>query len=155
MKNIINGLIIIVLLISCEKENVTVNTFEIEYSVMSGWVDYNYSAHISNNGVLIVTEEFNTYDYFREDNFTLTIKELDLIREQLKALTEIDIINEYGFGVNKPTDQPVTKLSYITNCKTDSTRIYYPDANELPDNLELFLSTIELVVFDNDTLKNY
>jgi len=156
IKSIISELIIFVFIVSCEKENEKkfIDTFEVEYSVGSSWVDYNYSAHINNNGFLNVTEEHGLNNYYRENTFNLTVQELDLIKEKLENLTEINVNSKYGFIENKPTDLPTTKILYKTNFKIDSTCIYCPKENELPNDLTLFLSAIEKIIFDNDTLSN-
>jgi hypothetical protein len=155
-KGIISGLVILVFTVSCQKENENrfIDNFEIEYSVRSTWVDYNYSAHIDNNGSLFVTEEYGLINYNRENTYNLTGQDLDLIKEKLANLTEIKLKTRYGFGINKPTDLPIKKLLYKTNHKADSTWIYYPNENELPNNLALFLSTIIEIISENDTLSN-
>lgn len=154
MRNIILGLLLFVFLVSCGKEYKSIDTFKIEYSESSGWVGYNYSVIIENCGFLYVTSEHSLLDYYRESTFNLDVQEIEMIREKLKRLTEIDLKQKYGFGANKPNDLPVTEISYTTNFNSDSTIIYYPEENELPDELDLFLYTIRKIVFEKDTLKN-
>ncbi len=154
MRNIFLSLLLVVFIFSCEKEYTSIDAFEIEYSRTSGWVGYNYSAIIDNCGFLYVTSEHLLLDYYRESTFNLDDQELEIIREKLKSLTEIDLKQEYGFGADKPTDLPVTAISYTTNFNSDSTIIYYPEENELPDDLDLFLYTIRNIIFEKDTLKN-
>jgi hypothetical protein len=154
MRNIILSLLFIVFIFSCEKEYKSIDAFKIEYSRTSGWVGYNYSVIIENCGFLYVTEEHSLVDYYRESTFNLDVQELEIIREKLKPLTEIDLKQKYGFGADKPTDLPVTAISYTTIFNSDSTIIYYPEENELPDEMDLFLHTISQIIFEKDTLKN-
>ena len=147
-------LLLIVFIVSCEKEYKSIDSFRIEYCRSSSWVGYNYSVIIENYGSLYVTEEHLLRDYYRESTFNLDTQELEIIRENLKPLTEIDLLQKYGFGNDKPYDLPTTQLSYKTNLNSDSTIIYYPEDNELPDELNLFLYTIHQIIFEKDTLKN-
>jgi len=154
MRIIFLNLLLIVFLFSCEKEYKSIDDFKIEYSRTSGWVGYNYSVIIENYGFLYVIEEHLLREYYRESTFNLDSQELAIIRETLKPLTEIDLKQKYGFGADKPTDLPVTAISYTTNFNSDSTIIYYPEENELPDELGSFLYTIRQIIFEKDTLKN-
>ena len=99
-------------------------------------------------------EEHSLNDYYRENTYGLDGQELEKIRGKLYSLTEIYLAQKYGFGDDKPTDLPVTAISYNTNLNSDSTIIYYPEENELPDELDLFLNTIVQIILEKDTLKN-
>ncbi len=101
-----------------------------------------------------IIEEHQLLNYNRESTYNITLQELELIRKELVYLTEIDLNSSYGFGTDKPTDLPLNKVQYTTSFKTDSTLIYYPDENELPAKLDLFLTTINQIISDTDTLKN-
>lgn len=153
MKKIVFVLIIVIFTISCEKENRPIDTFEIEYSIESSWVGYKYSTVILSNGFLNVTEVHDLNSYNRENTFNIDINEIELIKERFKPLTEVNLKPTYGFGANKPTDLPVTKLLYKTNFNTDSTFIYHPEENELPNALDLFLITVRQIINENDTLQ--
>jgi len=154
MRNKFLGLLFFVLLVSCEKEYKSIDDFKIEYSRISGWVGYNYSVIIENYGFLYVIEEHLLREYYRESTFNLDSQEREIIRETLKPLTEIDLKQKYGYGADKPTDLPVTAISYTTNFNSDSTIIYYPEEYELPDELDLFLNTIQQIILEKDTLRN-
>lgn len=140
MKNIL-WVLISILLISCEKSTDprTVKTFEVEYNVGSSWVGYDYSVHIGNDGLMKVTETHLLNNFYKENTYNLTNQEVEKIREALENLTTVKLSSVYGFGVNAPLDLPTTKVSYKTSFKADSTSIYFPEKNELPKELELFL----------------
>jgi len=73
----------------------------------------------------------------------------------LNNLISIKLANEYGFGNdNAPTDFLTRKIKYKAEIKTDSTYLYLPTDNELPDELDSFLRAIENVLLENDTIKN-
>jgi len=154
MRNISLLLFLFFILTSCEKEFNSFDTFRVEYSKTSAWVGYNYSVIINNCGYIDVTEEHSIMDYYRESTFKLEVNEVKVIEEELQQLTEIDLLQKYGFGEDKPYDLPVTRILYKTNFNSDSTIIYYPEENELPDELDSFLHTIQQIILETDTLRN-
>jgi hypothetical protein len=150
-KFLILGFILAIAVIGCK--NVTEDTktpdpFSISYLVGSSWTDYSYKATINQNGLLRVT--FNN----RVSNYRITNSELASIKEKLDDISLVNIQDRYGFGAGKPFDLPVKVLQYNTNSKTDSTVIYFPDENELPIELNLFLSAINKLILDNDSMIN-
>ena len=148
MRQISLSLLLFFILTSCEKEFNSIDTFRIEYAKTSAWVGYSYSVVICNCGILNVTEVNTITDYYRESTFSLEINELELIEMELLQITEIDIMHKYGFGDDKPHDLPVTRLLYNTNRNSDSTLIYYPEKNELPNELDSFLNTIHQIILE-------
>jgi hypothetical protein len=79
---------------------------------------------------------------------------MSLIKENLENLLSIDISDKYGFHDNAANDSPTTKMKYVTTNKSDSTYLYYPNENELPDKLEIFMQVIYETISKTDTLKN-
>jgi len=158
MRNILLGLTILFFTVSCENvnenENKLVTTFEVKYTIGSSWVDYDYTATIESDGSLFVTEKWGLDDYYRESSYDITVQEIDLIREKLGNLTDETLNATYGFGEDRPYDLPVTIISYRTSFNSDTTCIYFPSENELPKDLEVFLSTISQIVQSHDTLDN-
>ena len=154
MRQISLLLLLFFILTSCEKEFNSFDSFQIEYSKTSAWVGYSYSVVICNCGFLDVKEVNSITDYYRESTFRLEINDLELIEKELQQIAKIDFMQKYGFGDDKPYDLPVTRLLYNTNRNSDSTLIYYPEENELPDELDSFLNTIQQIILETDTLRN-
>lgn len=147
-------LLLFVVLTSCEKKYDSIDTFRVEYSKISAWVGYSYSIIIDNSGFLDVTEVNSIMDYYRESTFKLLINDLELVEKEIQQIADIDVMQKYGFGDDKPYDLPVTRLLYNTNLNSDSTLIYYPEENELPNELVSFLNTIQQIILETDTLRN-
>jgi hypothetical protein len=150
------GLILLLGLIGCRNENEfrNVDTFSIVYSRGSSWVDYYYKVKIERNGTMQIIEHHGLSSLNRQSNYNISENDIALIKEKLANLATINIDDKYGFGENKPTDLPVTLIQYETDFKSDSTAIYFPDKAKLPKELESFLSTINQIISDTDTLKN-
>ena len=143
---------------SCEKEKtkeIDTDIFSISYSKGSSWIDYSYNATINQDGLMQVTETNGLTNDNRKTEYQLVDSDLLIIREKLNNVVKINFSDKYGFdNENAPKDLPMTKLTYKTAMKSDSTSIYYPEENELPTDLDLFLQTVEQVILDNDTLIN-
>lgn len=142
---------------SCHKEdtpNYDLNTYSIFWKESSAWADFYYKATIDQNGKLNVQEKYGLSNQYRESQFQISTEDMSLIKEKLENLLSIDISDEYGFHDNAATDAPTTKMKYVTTNKSDSTYLYYPNENELPDKLELFMQVIYETISKTDTLKN-
>ncbi len=156
----INLLIVVILLISfssCDKEDVPdfdLNTYSIFWEESSSWADFYYKATIDQNGKLDVQEKYDLSDQYRESEFQISTEDMSIIKENLENLLSIDISDKYGFHDNAANDSPTTKMKYITTNKSDSTYLYYPNENELPDNLEIFMQVVYETISKTDTLKN-
>lgn len=150
------GLILLLELIGCRNENEfrNVNTFSIVYSQSSSWVDYYYKVKIEKDGMMQINEHQGLSSLNRQSNYNISENDIALIKEKLANLSTMNIDDKYGFGEDKPTDLPVTLIRYETDFNSDSTAIYFPDKAELPKELESFLSTIDQIISDTDTLKN-
>ncbi len=156
MKIALLGFILVLGLIGCKKENGfrNVDTFSIDYSQGSSWVDYYYKVTIENDGTIQILEHWGLSDINRQSNYKISVTQIALIKERLANLATMNIDDKYGFGEGKPADLPVTLIRYETEFKSDSTAIYFPEKDELPKVLELFLSSISQIISDTDTLKN-
>ncbi|MGI6572597.1 MAG: hypothetical protein ACOX19_04080 [Fermentimonas sp.] len=156
-KLLLTGLIFaIIAFCSCDMEKVIErDIFSISYSKSNSWFDYFYNATIDQNGLMQVTEINGLTKTNRKSEYTLVDSDIKMIIEKLNSLVKVDISDKYGFDdENNPTDLPVTKLTYKTTIKSDSTSLYFPKENELPVELNAFLQTIKQVILDNDTLLN-
>jgi hypothetical protein len=156
-KNIFSGFISLPEIIGNQKEKGTAvsDKFSISYLKHSYWFNYSYKATIDQNGLLHITENSGLNHLHRSADYHIADNEVDLIKGKLREVSSIDFNNNYGFGANKPTDLPVTFIKYDVDNKADATSIYLPEENELPEELNLFLSTFERIIMDNDTfLKN-
>ncbi len=156
----INLLFTVILLIgfsSCDKEDVPnyeSNAYSIFWKESSAWADFYYKATIDQNGKLDVQEKYELSDQYRESEFQITTYDMSLIKEKLENLLSIDISDKYGFHDNAPNDSPTTKMKYVTTNKSDSTYLYYPNENELPAKLEIFMQVVYETISKTDTLKN-
>lgn len=156
----INLLIAVILLIGfsrCDKEDVSnfdLNTYSIFWEESSAWADFYYKATFDQNGKLDVQEIYDLSDQYRESEFQISTEDMSLIKENLENLLSIDISDKYGFHDNAANDSPTTKMKYVTTNKSDSTYLYYPNENELPDKLEIFMQVIYETISKTDTLKN-
>lgn len=142
---------------SCDKEDVTnenLNTYSIFWKESDAWVNFYYKATIDQTGKLDVQEKYGLSDQYRESRFQISTEDMSLIREKLENLLSIDISDKYGFHDNAATDGPTTKMKYVTTNKSDSTYLYYPNENELPDKLEIFMQIVYETISKTDTLKN-
>jgi hypothetical protein len=157
---IINLLIAAILLIgfsSCDKEdvpNLDLKTFSIFWEESSAWADFYYKATIDQNGKLDIQEKYDLSDQYRESEFQISTEVMSTIKENLENLLPIDISDKYGFHDNAANDSPITKVKYTTTNKSDSTYLYYPNENELPYNLEIFMQVVYETISKTDTLKN-
>ncbi len=153
-------LIAVILLIgftNCHKEDVPnydLNTYSIFWNESSAWADFYYKATIDQNGKLNVQEKYELSNQYRESQFQISTEDMSLIKENLEKVLSIDISDKYGFHDNAATDAPTTKLEYVTTNKSDSTYLYYPNENELPDKLEIFVQIVYETISKTDTLKN-
>lgn len=150
------GFILLLGLIGCKNENEfrNVDTFSIVYSQSSSWVDYYYKVKIENNGTMQIMENQGLSSLNRQSNYIISQNDIALIKEKLANLATMNIDDKYGFGEDKPTDYPITFIQYETDFNSDSAAIYFPDKAELPKDLESFLSTIDQIISNTDTLKN-
>ena len=156
----INIPIAVILLIGftgCHKEDVpnyNLNTFSIFLEESSGWMDFHNNATIDKDGKLNIQEEYGIFDQYRESEYQIPTEDVLLIKEKLSDLILVNISDKYGFHENAPTDAPTTKMKYFTINKIDSTYLYYPNENELPDELEIFMQVVYETISKTDTLKN-
>lgn len=154
----INLLIIVILLlgcINCRKDdglNIDLNTYSILWKESSAWADFYYTATIDQKGKIEVQEKYGLSNQYRESEFQISAEDLALIKEKLKDLVLIDISDSYGFHDNAAKDLPTTKMRYVSTNKSDSTYLYFPNENELPDELEIFLQVIYETISKTDTL---
>jgi len=155
----INLLITAILLIgftNCHKEdipNYDLDTYSIFWNESSTWADFYYKATIDQNGKLNVQEKYGLSNQYRESQFQISTEDMSLIKEKLENLLSINISDDYGFHDNAATDAPTTKLKYVTTNKSDSTYLYYPNENELPDKLEIFMEIVYETILKTDTIK--
>lgn len=156
----INLLIAVILLIcfsSCDKEDVpnyNLNIYSIFWEESSAWADFFYKATIDQNGKIEVQEKYELSNQYRESEFQISTEDMALIKEKLENLLSMDISDKYGFHDNAANDSPTTKMKYVTTNKSDSTYLYYPNENELPDKLEIFMQVVYETISKTDTLKN-
>jgi hypothetical protein len=154
---LITGFILMLLIGNCKKENENpkvIESFSISYKRSSAWVDYSYSAIVDHTGLLQITEKSGLSLVNRKSAYHLDNSDIQLIKDKLSSLINIDVKDSYGFGnKNAPTDLPVTRLIYHTTYKSDSTTLYFPGENEMPLQFESFFSTISQVITKNDTVK--
>ena len=152
------GLILLIGYYSCDKEDDTpdnLDSFLISYQTGSSWTNYSYDATVNQNGKLDIKEEIGISNQSRESEFSIPGEDLKLMKEKLNILTSIKLSDRYGFDNNNaPTDLPTRKIKYTTKTETDSTYLYFPMDNELPNELESFLQVIERIILENDTIKN-
>ena len=155
----INLLITAILLIgftNCHKEdipNYDLDTYSIFWNESSTWADFYYKATIDQNGKLNVQEKYGLSNQYRESQFQISTEDMSLIKEKSENLLSINISDDYGFHDNAATDAPTTKLKYVTTNKSDSTYLYYPNENELPDKLEIFMEIVYETILKTDTIK--
>ncbi|PKP08118.1 MAG: hypothetical protein CVU09_17030 [Bacteroidetes bacterium HGW-Bacteroidetes-4] len=155
--NLLNVVILLIGFTSCHKEDVPnydLNTYSIFWEESSAWADFYYKANIDQNGKLDVQEKYRLSNQYRESQFQVSTEDMSLIKEKLENLLSIDISDEYGFLDNAATDAPTTKMKYMTMNKSDSTYLYYPNENELPDKLDIFMQVVYETISKTDTLKN-
>jgi hypothetical protein len=156
-KIILLGFIFVLVIVSCKKDNDSsdkLDTILISYTKINSCLDYFYGSVIDKNGLMKITENNWMIDRHRVLYFKLSKNDLDKLNEELISVSLIDIEDMYGFGEDKPTDLPVTKLKYCINNKSDSTLIYFPNKNELPVELDKLSSSIEQLILNNDLLLN-
>jgi hypothetical protein len=139
-------------IVSCKKEKT--EFFTIDYKRGSAWVDYSYSVTINQDGIMNVKSHNGLADDYRESNYLVSAENLAVLRNSLNKLTLVELKDKYGFGPDKPSDLPVSMYGYQTNIKSDATTIYFPEKNELPNQLTSFISTLNQVITDTDTLRN-
>jgi|WetSurMetagenome_2_1015567.scaffolds.fasta_scaffold935671_1 hypothetical protein len=147
-KIILLGCLLFSGLISCEKE---IDTFTIRYIRSSGWVGYNYAITLDQHGTMHVKYNNGLVDTPSENYYQVSHTDITRLKDQLTILSSIDIDDQYGFGADKPTDFPMTFYSYNTNLNSDSTSIYCPTENELPDALDSFIKLINQIITETDT----
>jgi len=81
----------------------------------------------------------------RNETYKLTDSDLEILKVELGGLAQTELRNDYGFGPDKPTDLPVSMLIYRIGARTDSTSIYCPESNELPEKLNIMLERISSI----------
>jgi len=146
--------VILLLFFACEKNKIYYTDFSVVYLKGSSWTGYSYRAELDQNGVLRIEEKMDITSIDRNSSYQIAKDEMDLLTNKLIKAAKIDFKNDYGFGSNKPFDLPVRFIKYRIGVKTDSTYIYFPDAKELPEELESLLVIIEQVLAENDTTSN-
>lgn len=154
---LLTGIILLISIAACnnieESEN-DGNAFLITYERNSGWVQYSYVATIDENGKMKVSESARLSDKERDSEYVIAGTKVALLKEKLESLLTIGISDKYGFGTNAPTDLPTRKIKYETSLKKDSTCIYFPAENEMPDELTQFVQTLEQIISESDTEKD-
>jgi len=116
VRNFVLALVLLFGFIGCEKkvENRKVEgSFYIYYLRSSSWVDYAYDVTINQNGIMQIFEDQGMNNFQRQSNYQISVTELNQIKEKLRNLSLININDKYGFGKNKPTDLPITKIVTI------------------------------------------
>lgn len=155
--NLLIAIIMMVGFIGCHKDDVPdydLTTYSILWEESSAWADSYYSAAIDQNGKLVIQEEYQLSNHYRESEFQITNEDMLLIKEKLEVLLLIDMSDDYGFHDNAATDGPTTKMKYVTTNKSDSTYLYYPNENELPEELDIFMQLVFETISKTDTLKD-
>ena len=156
----INRLTVVTLLFgftSCHKEDVPnydLSTFSILVKKSSGFVDFHYNATIDQDGKLNIQEEYGVFNLYRESEYQIPSEDVSLIKEKLSDLILINLSDKYGFHENAPTDEPTTKMKYVTINKSDSTYWYHPTENEFPDEMKQFMQVVNETISKTDTLRN-
>jgi hypothetical protein len=154
-KSILLGFVMSLGIFGCEKEKaipIVSDTFSISYTKGISWFDYSYKATIDQKGFLRVVENNRLANLRRTSEYRITDIDLALIKNYLIKVASIDINDKYGFGENKPIGLPVRIIQYDVDNSVDSTSVYYPEMNELPEELNSFLTIIEHIILENDTL---
>ena len=147
------GLIFLLGISGCRKENYSlIEKFSISYTKASGWIGSTFKATLTHDGVLEIIEDRPVDTFKQQTSYRISDEEINKIIAELEALSEIEVKDKYGFGNNKPTDLPVTIISYSTDFYSDSTTIYCPNKKELPKELDAFISTISDLVEKKDSL---
>jgi hypothetical protein len=146
------------MLTGCEKRSnnwtCLCSDFEINYDQGSGWTGQIFSTTISYpDSLIIYTRKFIPIYKERTSRYHIDKKEIDTLFLYLQKLININLTN-YGFGPNKPTDYPVTFFKYRNCTCTDSASIYFPDENEVPDELYAIFGRIDKIIIMHDTLIN-
>ena len=143
--------ILFVMLISCNKES-HIESFKISYVYAGFNVNY-YSATLDETGAMQVLESNYLSGLTRENSYRINDTLVRDIRSSLQQLTTINLKDSYGFGDNKPFDMPVTRLVYTSNIKSDSTVVYMPEENELPEEYVSFMGVLINCIARVDTLR--
>jgi len=141
---IIIGILLSSTFTGCEKDYY--GSFSITYEHGSSWTGYSFKVIINQNGLIQIFEKGGYNNINREMNFQISEKELELIKVKLSNVAYINLRDKYGFGSNKPTDLPTAFLSYRMGNRSDSTSIYFPEENELPNELHSLISAINSAI---------
>ncbi|MBN2237679.1 MAG: hypothetical protein JW729_08960 [Bacteroidales bacterium] len=158
MKTLFKLLMLVVLFVfvSCNKNEVKLlsdDYFVVYYEQGSSWTGQASEAEIRSDGELIISKRNDQANTSKSAEYELNDNSLNELKELLIDLLPIKLAERYGFDLeNAPTDLPVTKIKYITNNKTDSTLIYFPNEDELPAELEVFRKTLVEIILELDTL---
>lgn len=156
--SLILGFILVLVVSGCENNVESANdlgSFLITYERNSGWVQYSYRVTIDESGKLIVRERARISNKERDNEYNISDEKVRQIKDKLEKMITIKLSERYGFDyTNAPTDLPTRKIKYETIQHKDSTYLYFPKENELPDVLESFLTIVEQVINDNDAGKN-
>jgi hypothetical protein len=150
-------LLIFIILIgftSCgeDKTDNKIDSFMVEYAQLDGWIDYSHTVAITQEGLMQVVYKGGLDNGYREYSCQVDDAAMKLLRDNLIILASIDLKDKYGFGELAPTDGPVTRYRYTTEVRSDSTLLYFPEENELPDQLKNFISVLDTIIKDYDTL---
>lgn len=141
---------------ACKKEDVTIynqDSYLIFYEIASNWTSYSFQATIDLKGKLHIEEENRINNFYRESDYEIPEVDKLIIKRKLGELMSVELAGTYGFeNENAPTDLPTKKIKYTNVHKTDSTYVYFPGENELPDELDNFIQVIQQVILENDTV---
>lgn len=152
-KFIIPATIVLLLFSACEQNNEensiesgAKDSFSLVYVKGSAWTNYSYKAELNQSGELYIEVNGGIFDTHRKSEYQISNDTIALVHEKILEATRIDINSNYGFGTNNPYDLPVTLIKYRMGIHADSTAIYNPTTNELPEELQSLLSLIEIVI---------
>lgn len=122
--------------------------FLITYQKSSSWINYSLTATLDQNGVVNTDEFTGALDSPRKTTkYTISAQELKEVRERLNDLSKISLSKEYGFDNEEEiTDLPLRIIKYTTEQKADETSLYYPKENEMPQELNQFVTLIERLI---------
>nr|WP_319500022.1 hypothetical protein [uncultured Draconibacterium sp.] len=155
--NLLIAVIVVIGFTGCHKGDIPdydLTTYSIFWKESSAWANFYYNATIDQSGKLAIQEEYQLSNQYRESEFQIPNEDMQLIKERIEALLSINMSEKYGFHDNAATDAPITIMKYVTTNKSDSTYLYYPNENELPEELELFMQIVYETISRTDTLKN-
>ena len=159
MERLLSIVILLIFFIEgCENKTDTwttpCNDFQIKYVQGSGWTGWKYDVTFSYPDSLIIYEH-ELIPSFRErrSKYLISQIELDSLFRDLQKIQNINLTDYYGFGPNKPTDLPILFFKYCNCNQKDSSLIYSPDENEVPNDFIVLLGRLNRIIENHDTLR--